>query len=66
LGVYYFNIWAGLVARVGERISAYRVVVRKPERRRQLGRLRRRWENNIKLDLREAGWGHELDRSGSG
>jgi hypothetical protein len=38
----------------------------KPERRRPLGRPRRRWEDNIKVDLREVGWGHELDLSGSG
>jgi hypothetical protein len=40
--------------------------VGKPEGRRPLGRPRRRWENNIKMDLREFGWGHGLDRSDSG
>jgi hypothetical protein len=34
--------------------------------RRTLGRSRRRWEDNIKMDLREVGWGHRLDSSGSG
>jgi hypothetical protein len=54
------------VARMGERRGAYRVLVGKPEGRRPLGRPRRRWEDNIKMDLREVGWGHELDQSGSG
>jgi hypothetical protein len=40
--------------------------VGKPEGRRPLGRLRRRWEDNIKMDLWEGGWGHGLDQSGSG
>ena len=38
----------------------------KREERRPLGRHRRRWEDNIKMDLLEVGWGHGLDRSGSG
>jgi hypothetical protein len=42
---------------MGERIGAYRALVRKPEGRRPLGRPRRRWEDNIKMDLREVGWG---------
>jgi hypothetical protein len=49
--------WAGHVARMGERRCAYRALVGKPEGRRPLGRPRRRWENNIKMDLREVGWG---------
>jgi hypothetical protein len=40
----------------GERKNAYMIVVGKPERRRPLGRLRRRWVDNIKMDLREIGW----------
>jgi hypothetical protein len=40
---------------MGERRSAYRVLVGRPERKRPLGRRRRRWEDNIKLDLRETG-----------
>jgi hypothetical protein len=42
---------------MGERRGAYRVLVGKPEGRRPLGRSRRRWEDNIKMDLREVGWG---------
>jgi len=45
--------WAGHVARVGENIGVYRVLVGKPKGKRPLGRPRRRWENNIKMDLRE-------------
>ena len=44
--------WAGHVARIGEGRGVYRVLVRKPEVRRQLGRPRRRWEDNIRMDLR--------------
>jgi hypothetical protein len=43
--------WAGRVARMGERRGAYRDLVGKPEGRRPLGRPRRRWEDNIKMDL---------------
>jgi hypothetical protein len=49
--------WAGHVARMGERRGVYRVLVGKADRRRPLGRPRRRWEDNIKMDLREVGWG---------
>jgi hypothetical protein len=49
--------WAGHVARMGERRGAYRALVGKPEGRRPLGRPRRRWEDTIKMDLREVGWG---------
>jgi hypothetical protein len=42
---------------MGERRGAYRVLVGKPEGRRPLGRTRRRWEDNIKMDFREVGWG---------
>jgi hypothetical protein len=38
---------------MGEERSVHRVLVRRPEGKRPLGRLRRRWEDNIKLDLRE-------------
>jgi hypothetical protein len=48
--------WAGHIARMGKRRNAYRILVGKPERRRSLGRPRRRWVNNIKIDLRERGW----------
>jgi hypothetical protein len=47
--------WAGHVARVGERRGVYRVLVGRPEGKRQLGRPRRRWEDNIKMNLREIG-----------
>jgi hypothetical protein len=40
-----------------ERRGVYRVLVRKPEGKRPLGRSRRRWEDNIKMDLQEVGWG---------
>ena len=48
--------WAGHVARMGDRIID-RVLVEKPDGRRPLGRPRRGWEDNIKMDLREVGWG---------
>jgi hypothetical protein len=47
--------WAGHVARMGERRGVYRVLVGRPEGKRSLGRPRRRWEDNIKKDLREIG-----------
>jgi hypothetical protein len=48
--------WAGHVARMGETRNAYRILVGKPEGKRPLGRPRRRWVDNIKIDLREIGW----------
>jgi hypothetical protein len=48
--------WAGHVARMGKKRNAYRVLVGKPEGNRPLGRPRRRWEDNIKMDIRETGW----------
>ena len=42
---------------MGERRGANRIFVEKPEGERLLGRLRRRWEDNIKMDLQEVGWG---------
>ncbi|KAJ4436719.1 hypothetical protein ANN_16851 [Periplaneta americana] len=47
--------WAGHVARMGESRNAYRVLVGRAEGKRPLGRPRRRWEDNIKMDLREVG-----------
>jgi hypothetical protein len=47
--------WAGHVSHVGEGRCVYRVLVRRPEGKRPLGRPRHRWEDNIKLDLREIG-----------
>jgi hypothetical protein len=49
--------WAGHLARMGEGIGVYRVLVGKPEGKRPLGRHSHRWENNIKMDLQEMGWG---------
>jgi hypothetical protein len=50
--------WAGHVARMGEGRGVYRVLVGKPEGKIPLGRSRRRWEDNIKMDLQEVGcWG---------
>jgi len=49
--------WAGHVACLGERTGAYRVLEGKLEGKRQLGRPRRRWEDNIKGDLQEVGCG---------
>jgi hypothetical protein len=46
---------AGHVARMGEGRGVYRVLVGRPEGKRPLGRPRRRWEDNIKMDLREIG-----------
>jgi hypothetical protein len=57
---------AGYVTRMADGKGAYRVLAGKLERRRSLGRRRHKWENNIKMDLRQMGWGHGLDRSGSG
>jgi hypothetical protein len=41
---------------MGEKRNAYRILVRKPEEKRPRGRPRRRWVDNIKMDLREIGW----------
>jgi hypothetical protein len=48
--------WAGHVTRMGKK-NAYRIFLGKPEGKRTLGIPRRRWEDNIKMDLREIGWG---------
>jgi hypothetical protein len=49
--------WAGHVARMGEGRKLYRVLVGRPEGKRPLERPRRRWEDGIKMGLREIGWG---------
>jgi hypothetical protein len=49
--------WAGHVARMVEVRCAYNILVGRPEGRRPLGRPRRRWEDNIMMDLRESGFG---------
>jgi hypothetical protein len=48
--------WAGNVAFMGEKGNTCRILVGKPEGKRQLGRRRHRWVDNIKMDLREMGW----------
>jgi hypothetical protein len=59
--------WAGHVAYMGKRRVVYRVLVAKPEGKRPLGRPRRRWEDNIKIDFQEVGYGSiDLDQGGSG
>ena len=63
LFTHYFTVlfsrmrWAGNVASRGDRRGVYRVLVGKPEGKRPLGRPRRRWEDNIKMDLQEVGCG---------
>jgi hypothetical protein len=52
--------WAGHVARIGEERRVHTVLVGKPEEKRPLGRLRHRWEDNIKMDLQEVGGGSEV------
>jgi hypothetical protein len=49
--------WAGHVARMGETRNAYTLLVGKPEGKRPIERPIRRWVDNIKMDLREIGWG---------
>ena len=59
--------WVEHVARMGEGRGMYRVLVGKPGGKRPLGRPRRRWEDNINIDLQEVGCGgYGLDRAGSG
>jgi hypothetical protein len=48
--------WAGHVARMGEKRNAYRLLVGKPDGKRPLGRRRRRWVDNIRMDLGKTGW----------
>jgi len=50
--------WAGHVVRMGEKRGAYRVLVGKPEGMRPLGIPRRRWVDNIRMDLQEVGCGY--------
>jgi hypothetical protein len=59
--------WVGHVARMGEDRGVHRVLVRKPEEKRPLGRPRRRWEDKIKMDLQEVGRGRgDWNGGGSG
>jgi hypothetical protein len=48
--------WAGHAACMGEMRNVYSILVGRPERKRSLGRHRRRLEDNIRMDLREIGW----------
>jgi hypothetical protein len=59
--------WAGHVAGICEKRNEYRILVRKPEGKRTLERPRRRWVDNIRMDLKRdrMGW-CRLDQSGSG
>jgi hypothetical protein len=50
--------WADHVARMGEKRNAYRLLVGKAEGKRPLGRPRRRWVDNIRMDPGEVGWGN--------
>jgi hypothetical protein len=50
-------IWTGHVARIGVNMNAYRILVGKAEGKRPLGRPRRRWVDNIEMDLRDIVWG---------
>ena len=50
--------WAGHVARMSEKRGSYRVLVGKPEEKRPLGRPRRRWVDNNRMDLQEVGGGY--------
>jgi hypothetical protein len=52
-----YDTWVGHVARMGEDRSVQRVLVGKPEGKSSLGRPKRRWEGNIKMDLQEVGGG---------
>ena len=54
---YYYYYWH--VACMGEGRGVYRLLVGKPEGRRPLGRPRRRWEDNIRMDIQEVGLGYE-------
>jgi len=51
----------GALGCLGEWRGAYRVLVGNPEGKRKLISPRRRWEDNIKIDLQKVGWGHGLD-----
>jgi hypothetical protein len=49
------------VVRAAERRGEFRDLVGTPEEKRSLGRHKRRWEDNIKVDFQEMGWGNGLD-----
>jgi hypothetical protein len=58
--------WAGHVARMGETRKVYKVLVEKPEGKRPLERPKRSWDNGIRMDPREIGWGCGFNSTGSG
>jgi hypothetical protein len=62
---YYYLRWAGHVARVEKGRGVHKVLVGKPEGKRPLGRPRRRWEDKIKMDLKEVGTGWSWLRIGT-
>jgi hypothetical protein len=51
---------------MGQGRKVYRVLVGKPEGKRPLGKPRRRWEDGIRMDIREIGWKDRVDPVGSG
>jgi hypothetical protein len=55
----FYNVKFYMVARMGQGRGVHRVLVGRPEGKRPLGRPRRRWEDNIKMDLQEVGGGCE-------
>jgi hypothetical protein len=55
------NELSGACSSDGEERGVYRVLMRKPVGKKSLGRPMRRWEDNIKMDLQEVGWGYGLD-----
>jgi hypothetical protein len=58
--------WARHLAGMGEERKLYMVLVGKSERKRPLGKPKCRWEDGIRIDCREIGWGRGLDSTGSG
>jgi len=59
--------WLGNVARMGKMRGIHMILVGKPEGKRPLGKPRRRWEDNNKMDLQELGCGgYVMDRAGLG
>jgi hypothetical protein len=58
--------WAGHVDLTEEMRKLYRVLARKYEEKRPFGRLRRRWENGIRMDVSEIGWRYRVDPAGLG
>jgi hypothetical protein len=61
--------WAGHVAHMGEERKLNKILMGKPEEKRPLGRPRSRWEDGIRMDLREVGWGwgiYGVDLIGAG